>query len=293
SCNNKEGLIWLNGEFVKELDASVSVFDHGLLTGDGVFETLIAYDNNPFAYTRHYRRLERSAKAFNLKVPDINLIRNACVKVLESTSIFPARLRITITGGVAPLGSEKGRSKENVIIASNIAPVQPDFSDVITVSFPRNEYGALSGLKTTSYGENVIALAQAHSMGAKEAMEDVIVAYENSPRAKEAADALKQLDSIQGTQLYETGLFYEKQKQLRSAVIYYEKAIESKSPKITEMAKVRIKNITPQLVSDTTPSLSSSESNSSTVNQQEKKIDTKSISNKEGPSISPPPPNNP
>jgi branched-chain amino acid aminotransferase len=170
SCNNKEGLIWLNGEFVKELDASVSVFDHGLLTGDGVFETLIAYDNYPFAYTRHYRRLERSAKAFNLNVPDINLIRNACVKVLESTSIFPARLRITITGGVAPLGSEKGRSEENVIIASNVAPVHPDFSDVITVSFPRNEHGALSGLKTTSYGENVIALAQAHSMGAKEAI---------------------------------------------------------------------------------------------------------------------------
>ena len=170
SCNNKEGLIWLNGEFVQEFDARVSVFDHGLLTGDGVFETLIAYDNNPFAYTRHYRRLERSAKAFNLNVPDINLIRNACVKVLDSSSIFPSRLRITITGGVAPLGSEKGRSEENVIIASNIAPVQPDFSDVITVSFPRNEHGALSGLKTTSYGENVIALAQAHSVGAKEAI---------------------------------------------------------------------------------------------------------------------------
>ncbi len=170
SCNNKEGLIWLNGEFVQEFDARVSVFDHGLLTGDGVFETLIAYDNNPFAYTRHYRRLERSAKAFNLNVPDVNLIRNACVKVLDSSSIFPARLRITITGGVAPLGSEKGRSEENVIIASNIAPVQPDFSDVITVSFPRNEHGALSGLKTTSYGENVIALAQAHSVGAKEAI---------------------------------------------------------------------------------------------------------------------------
>ena len=90
--------------------------------------------------------------------------------MLDSSSIFPARLRITITGGVAPLGSEKGRSEENVIIASNIAPVQPDFSDVITVSFPRNEHGALSGLKTTSYGENVIALAQAHSVGAKEAI---------------------------------------------------------------------------------------------------------------------------
>ena len=67
---------------------------------------------------------------------------------------------------------------------------------------------------------------------AKNAMEDVIVAYENSPRAKEAANALKQLDSIQGTQLFETGLFYEKQKQYRSAIIYYEKAIKSKNPSI-------------------------------------------------------------
>ena len=128
---------------------------------------------------------------------------------------------------------------------------------------------------------------------AKNAMEDVIVAYENSPRAKEAADALKQLDSIQGTQLYETGLFYEKQNQLRSAVIYYEKAIKSKNPKITEMAKVRIKNITPQLVSDPTPSLSSPESNINKINQQKNKIDTKSESNEEGPSILPPPPKNP
>tara|TARA_Y100000766_G_scaffold42895_3_gene32897 strand:+ start:2430 stop:3293 length:864 start_codon:yes stop_codon:yes gene_type:complete len=170
SYNDKEKLIWLNGELVGELGASVSVFDHGLLTGDGVFETLIAYDHNPFAYTRHYRRLEKSAKAFNLNVPDINSIRNACIEVLKTNANFPARLRITITGGEAPLGSEKGRSQENVIIASTRAPVQPDFSDVITVSFPRNEHGVLSGLKTTSYGENVIALAQAHSVGAKEAI---------------------------------------------------------------------------------------------------------------------------
>jgi outer membrane assembly lipoprotein YfiO len=125
---------------------------------------------------------------------------------------------------------------------------------------------------------------------AKNAMEDVIVAYENSPRAKEAADALKQLDSIQGTQLYETGLFYEKQKQLRSAVIYYEKAIKSKNPRITELAKVRIKNINPQLESDTHSPLSSPESKSTEINQKEKKIDTKSTSNKKGPLILPPSP---
>jgi outer membrane assembly lipoprotein YfiO len=125
---------------------------------------------------------------------------------------------------------------------------------------------------------------------AKNAMEDVIVAYENSPRAKEAADALKQLDSIQGTQLYETGLFYEKQKQLRSAVIYYEKAIKSKNPRITELAKVRIKKINPQLESDTPSPLSSPESKSTEINQKEKKIDTKSTSNKKGPLILPPSP---
>jgi len=141
-----------------------------LLTGDGVFETMIAYNSVPFAFTRHYNRLKKSASAFGLKVPEFELLRDACIEVLKKNNSFPSRLRITITGGPSPLGSEKGNAEENIIIASSLAPTQPETSRVITVSYPRNQYGALAGLKTTSYGENVIALADAHSKGAREAI---------------------------------------------------------------------------------------------------------------------------
>ena len=67
-------------------------------------------------------------------------------------------------------------------------------------------------------------------------MEDVIVAYENSPRAKEAKIALARFDSIEAKQFYETAVFYEKQNQLRSAVIYYEKAAKAKDPEIRKNA---------------------------------------------------------
>ncbi len=168
SSQNK---VWFNGSIVAEEDAGVSPFDHGLLTGDGVFETLISYDGNrPFAFTRHYERLKGSARPFGLNVPDSDLLNTACGEVLALNGSGPARIRITITAGRAPLGSEKGDSSENVIVASSEAPEQPRHSKVITVPFARNERGALVGLKTTSYGENVVALALAHSEGAREAV---------------------------------------------------------------------------------------------------------------------------
>ena len=133
---------------------------------------------------------------------------------------------------------------------------------------------------------------------AKNAMEDVIVAYENSPRAKEAANALKQLDSIQGTQLFETGLFYEKQKQYRSAIIYYEKAIKSKNPSIKDMATVRMKNINPQFASTNSTDHSKPKKNNisktiesdNAIKKKGGKVDTTSTETKEGPLILPPPP---
>lgn len=162
--------VWFNGQIVPENKAVISPFDHGLLTGDGVFETMIAYGKTPFAFSRHYRRLCNSASVFGLSVPEIELLRGACEDVIAANELEPARLRITITGGRAPLGSEKGDSGQTVVVAAGDPPVQPDSSDVITVPFPRNEHGATKGLKTISYGENVIALAKAHAAGAREAI---------------------------------------------------------------------------------------------------------------------------
>ncbi len=163
-------VVWQNGQIVPEEVARVSPFDHGLLTGDGVFETMIAYGPTPFAFSRHYARLKHSAAVFGLAVPSAETLLAACEEVIRSNSLCPARLRITVTGGPAPLGSEKGDASETVIIAAGAPPVQPAQSEVITVPYPRNERGALVGLKTTSYGENVIALAAAHAKGAREAI---------------------------------------------------------------------------------------------------------------------------
>jgi branched-chain amino acid aminotransferase len=80
------------------------------------------------------------------------------------------RLRITYTGGISPLGSSRGDVRPTLVVAlAPIAPFDP-VTAIAVVPWPRNERGALAGLKTTSYGENVVALARAHSLGASEAV---------------------------------------------------------------------------------------------------------------------------
>ena len=79
-------------------------------------------------------------------------------------------MRITLTGGVAPLGSGRAKVEPTLVIAvSELEPWEPDTA-AITVPWPRNERSAVAGLKTTSYAENVVALAEAHKVGATEAI---------------------------------------------------------------------------------------------------------------------------
>jgi branched-chain amino acid aminotransferase len=167
----REGrMIWANGAIVSEREAFVSPFDHGLLTGDGVFETLGTYGGRVFAMRRHYARLQRSAAGLGLEVPEREVLERACDEVLKVNELERARVRITITGGEAPLGSEKGNTSPTVIVAGAAAPAWPETGAVVTVPFTRNENGALVGMKTTSYGENVVALAYAKERGGDEAI---------------------------------------------------------------------------------------------------------------------------
>jgi branched-chain amino acid aminotransferase len=163
--------VWINGTLVPDDEARISVFDHGLVTGDGVFETVKVVSGVPFALTRHLARLGRSAAGLGLSAPDLDQIRDGAMAVVES-SAKPAlaRMRITVTGGIAPLGSERGGSPLTAIVAMADAKTPTPWVDVVTVPWPRNEHGALSGLKTTSYGENVRALAYANEHGGSEAI---------------------------------------------------------------------------------------------------------------------------
>ncbi|MFP3990118.1 aminodeoxychorismate lyase [Streptomyces sp. E11-3] len=162
--------IWLNGGLRDLESARVSVLDHGLTVGDGVFETLKAVEGRPFALTRHLDRLARSARGLGLPEPDQDEVRRACAAVLEANPMPLGRLRITYTGGLSPLGSDRGDAGQTLIVALGETARRPDSTAVVTVPWTRNERGAVTGLKTTSYAENVVALDRARERGASEAL---------------------------------------------------------------------------------------------------------------------------
>ncbi|MGW0546730.1 aminotransferase class IV [Streptomyces altiplanensis] len=162
--------LWVDGGLRDAATARVSVLDHGLTVGDGIFETVKATGGRTFALTRHLERLARSARGLGLPEPDLDEVRRACAAVLDANPMELGRLRITYTGGLSPLGSERGDTGPTLVVALGETGRRPDSTAVITVPWTRNERGALTGLKTTSYAENVVALARAREEGASEAL---------------------------------------------------------------------------------------------------------------------------
>jgi branched-chain amino acid aminotransferase len=163
--------VWVNGTVLEQSEALVSAFDHGFTVGDGVFETTKVVDGVPYALTRHLDRLARGARGLGLPDPDLALVRHAIEDTLaENDTSAPLRLRLTYTGGVSPLGSDRGSAGPTLVVA--VAPVKdwPETAALATVPWPRNERAATAGLKTTSYADNVIALARAKAQGADEAV---------------------------------------------------------------------------------------------------------------------------
>jgi branched-chain amino acid aminotransferase len=162
---------WVNGQLLTDPDAPVvSARDHGLTVGDGVFEVLKVVDGQPFALDLHLARLARSAEGLGLPDVDDSEVRRGIAAVLESERLPLGRVRITWTGGPSPLGSDRGDGPPSLVVVAAPMDPWPDTTAVATVPWPRNERGALAGLKTTSYGENVRALARARQRGASEAV---------------------------------------------------------------------------------------------------------------------------
>jgi branched-chain amino acid aminotransferase len=135
-----------------------------------VFETLKVTERGAFAVRRHLNRLNRSAAALGLPEPDHGQIREGIDAVLDGRDFPRGKLRITYTGGRGPLGSEAAYGPPTVIIM--LAPVDASarLTSIVTAPWTRNEQGALAGVKSTSYAENVRGLGYAANHDASEAI---------------------------------------------------------------------------------------------------------------------------
>ena len=162
--------VWVNGDIVDPTGPSVSALDHSVTVGDGVFETAKIAAGQPFALTRHHRRLERSAAGLGLPSLDLGFVDKGVAAVLDGPTIDFGRLRYSVTGGVGPLGSDRDDAALTYIVLAAPQQLPPSSGKLTVVPWTRNERSAVVGLKTTSYAENVVALARAKSEGAIEAV---------------------------------------------------------------------------------------------------------------------------
>ena len=162
---------WINDELVPISDAKISVLDHGFTVADGVFETLLVADGKVFAIDRHLARLSQSASGLGIAMPDISIINKGISQVLtRNPSINFGRLRVTVTSGAGPLGSDRTSTSPTLVISLAEQAAWPASTKILLVPWTRNENSPLAGLKTTSYAENVYALDAAKRHGFAEAV---------------------------------------------------------------------------------------------------------------------------
>lgn len=161
--------VWVDGQRVDEGPA-IAALDHGVTVGDGVFETAKIVNGQVFARTRHHDRMDRSLAGLGLGPLDRDRVDEGIEAVLADGPIAFGRLRYTITGGVGPLGSDRLDSPMTHIVTAGEQPRPTATTTVGVVPWTRNERAATVGLKTTSYAENVVALAAAKVVGGSEAI---------------------------------------------------------------------------------------------------------------------------
>ena len=170
--------VFVDGKFVDEKKAMVSVFDHGLLYGDGVFEGIRAYNGRVFKLTEHVARLFYSAKAILLKVPlSHKAICKAVCEACRRNKIRDGYIRLVVTRGVGTLGLDPNRcSNPQVIIIADKIQLYPkafyeEGLNIVTVPTTRNHTNAVNpAIKSLNYLNNILAKIEATNAGCVEAI---------------------------------------------------------------------------------------------------------------------------
>jgi len=170
--------IFMDGKYYSERDAKVSVFDHGLLYGDGVFEGIRAYHGHVFKLKEHIDRLFYSAKAILLELPMSHAqLMKATVETCRKNNLRDGYIRLVVTRGVGTLGLNPRTCKKPsvIIIADKIQLYPPEYYqrglDIITVPTVRNLHSALNpAIKSLNYLNNILAKIEANNAGVEEAV---------------------------------------------------------------------------------------------------------------------------
>lgn len=170
--------VYINGKFFAPNEAMVSVFDHGLLYGDGVFEGLRIYNGKIFRLEQHIDRLYDSAKAICLKIPMTTAeITEACLETVKQSEFTDGYIRLVVTRGAGTLGlgPERTENPQVIIIVDKIKLYPQEFYDnglaIITAATIRNHPAALSPrIKSLNYLNNIMAKIEASNAGCLEAL---------------------------------------------------------------------------------------------------------------------------
>ncbi len=170
--------VYIDGKYLDERNAKVSVFDHGLLYGDGIFEGIRAYNGRVFKLKEHIDRLFSSAKAILLEIPLSHAeLMKATVATIRANKLRDCYVRLIITRGIGTLGlNPRSCKKPSVIIIAGKIQVYPAElyargMDIVTVPTTRNLHSALNpAIKSLNYLNNILAKIEANNAGVEEAV---------------------------------------------------------------------------------------------------------------------------
>ncbi len=170
--------VWINGKLFDKADAKVSVYDHGLLYGDGVFEGIRVYAGKVFRLKEHVERLYESARAIHLEIPlGRDAMSDAVVATVKANDKHEGYIRLVVTRGPGSLGIDPRRCEDPqvIIIVDDIslypAEVYEKGMEVVTASVIRNHPNALNPrIKSLNYLNNILAKMEATRAGCQEAV---------------------------------------------------------------------------------------------------------------------------
>ena len=170
--------VYISGKFFDKEDAKVSVFDHGFLFGDGIFEGMRSYNGNVFRLREHMIRLWNSAKALMIEIPiTIEAMEAAVNETLRVNGITDGYIRLIVTRGIGTLGLDAHLCKnpEIVIIADHLALYPKEFYekglDIVTASTVRINPSMISPqIKSLNYLNNILAKIEGHQAGCIEVL---------------------------------------------------------------------------------------------------------------------------